>query len=213
MNGPAETEILSEYALLLFGAAKENREFPAVPNPFIVTNPQDYPGSYHGRDRSKSFQDANESPPLTLWDKNIALKKCGGDGFYINPPGFTLLTSQFQPEAVRVVDFRSDDACFTNEHNTNLMTCEYTLQWETFTRHNGAQHPWLTNFLIAPPKENLSWIFPVGEEEPLFQVRDIFFRIGADLRLRERTQFKLGLDNRAYFVELSGGAYCQIFTP
>ncbi len=88
-------------------------------------------------------------------------------------------------------------------------------EWAPLVGHYRCYNPWLTNIRVQHHADKL-WMW-AGEDstlgEPLVQLDDGSFRVGADERCPDRLRFDVVIDGKTTRATLDGCAYYRTFTP
>ena len=222
-NGPADPEKISQYVLRLLRAALEGGELPEFPSvdPYQVTNAEAYAGHYRSVDKEFTIRSQGEHLYMQFEGDSIRLESRPSHRFLVPHPDFELFLLRFAGELpsndkdeIQLNEAFHGADWYLREQYQGENSFVIPPEWHMVTGHYRAYNPWLTNFRVLIQKDRLVFIHPTGGvEEPLYPTAPSVFRIGDDRRSPEFIHFEVFIDGKAQQANLSGGAYCRIFTP
>jgi hypothetical protein len=222
-NGPVGPEKISQYALSLLRAVLEGGELPEFPGvaPYPVTHREAYTGHYSSADKEFSIRAQGEYLHMEFEDDSIQLELQPPDRFLVPHPTFELFLLRFAGETdpddkdeIQINEAFHGPDWYVREQYQGETSFEIPPEWHMLTGHYRAYNPWFNNFRVLIQKDRLVLMHPTGDMvEPLYQTGPGIFRIGSDPRSPEFIHFDVFIDGKAQQANLSGGAYCRIFTP
>jgi len=215
MNGPADPESITCYALRLMRAVAQREVLPALPtknNPTKIVNSGDYAGTYKAGSKSFSLSASSDQLTLDYLGEQVTLQRWAKDCFYVPHPAFDRYLLRFNREDGVIVDAFHGPDWFIRNSNNRFTTPDYPLSWEAYPGYYRSYNPWLTNFRVVLRKSTLVMVFPDGDEESLNPLGGDLFRLGEDVRSPERLRFGPVLNGKAISANLSGGEYCRMLT-
>jgi CubicO group peptidase (beta-lactamase class C family) len=185
---------------------------PPPPDPWRVEDAAAYEGEFRARDGDRLEVVAEgdrlflvrggDRVPLLRW----------GDAFLVDHPDFERFDLRVE---------RGDEAAVTAVHHGSrrwhrvvpTTELEETAHLAPFVGHYRSHNPWMTNFRVVLREDALVFAHPAGWEEPLVELSDGRFRIGADERSPERLEFDAIVNGEALRAVRSGCPYYRAFTP
>jgi CubicO group peptidase (beta-lactamase class C family) len=222
-NGPVGPDKISQYALRLMRAALEGQELPEFPriDPYQVSNGEAYTGYYRSAEKEFTIRAQGEHLYMQFEGDSIRLESRSPERFLVPHPAFELYLLRFGRELnpadndkAQIIEAFHGPDWYVQERYQGETHFEIPPEWQAYTGHYRAYNPWMTNFRVLIQKDKLVLILPTsGLEEPLYQTGSSVFRIGEDPRSPEFIHFDVFIDGKAQQANLSGGAYCRIFTP
>jgi D-alanyl-D-alanine carboxypeptidase len=205
------TEEVADAALDLY--RREAAALPAVPDPLVVENAEEYAGTYSSAGRRLLLAAEGERLVLEHADDRVPLERRRGDRFLVDHPEFALFPLVFERDGdMLVAAFHGSDV-YTREGARSLHTDSPPPEWSAYPGHYRAYNPWLTNFRILLRRGRLLLAYPRGPEDPLAPLEDGLFRVGQDEWSPERPRFDAIVDGHALRANLSGCDYFRVARP
>ncbi len=211
-NGPAEPSKISRYALSLFNAALEGKEFPDYPEDKL-DDADDYAGTYRCGEKTFTLTAKDQRIFLDFETATVPLSQLEPDRFIVPHPAFEMFTLRMGREDEKVTEAGWGAERYVRVGFGEETLREYPAEWDAYPGHYRSHNPWFSNFRVVLRKGTLILIDPSGEEEPLHQLEPGLFRIGDDARSPEFIRFDVVTDGKAMGAILSGGVYSRTFTP
>jgi hypothetical protein len=222
-NGPADADQITQYALHVMGAALQARELPEFPRvePYQVSNGKAYAGHYRSADKEFTIKSQEEHLYMEFEGNSMLLESRPPHRFLLPHPAFERFLLRFSGEhdldgkdEIQINEAFHGADWYLREHYQGENSFTIPADWHRYTGHYRAYNPWLTNFRVLIQKKRLVLILPTsGIEEPLYPTAPGVFRVGEDPRSPEFIHFDVFIGGKAQQANLSGGAYCRIFTP
>jgi D-alanyl-D-alanine carboxypeptidase len=128
-------------------------------------------------------------------------------------PAFELFLLQMGREDGQIVEANSGGERYTHARNRGETFFESPTMWRAYPGHYRSHNPWLSNFRIVLRKGSLVFIYPSGEDEPLYPLEPGLFRLGEDPRSPEFIRFEVIIDGKPIQAIFSGGVYSRTFSP
>ncbi len=212
INGPGEPYEVAKAVLGIVVSGREG-ESPVPKDPIKIRNPMDWPGRFTSKDGAIEFVTRDGEVFLRSEGEEHQMTEIDVDLIYVN----TIKTELFPFRLVRkenkvvgVTHGPSEYSKHGEEIPSGITPHE---EWKAYSGHYRSHNPWLNNFRIVLRHSGLVMISPGGQEEPLIQLNDGEFRIGADPRSPERISFDAIVEGRALISNMSiGGTYGRAFT-
>ncbi len=218
-NRMGETDPLVEvaqHALTAVCAAREGKEWPAVPKPMDATyvpDAQDYAGRYRSASGALTLVADGCRLFLSHGGESVTLEKRSQDTFYVPHPDFDLALLEFNRAEGRVSEAFHGGNWYVGDRYAGPREFHYPQQWDAYLGHFRARNPELSNFRIAVRKGELTLLNPWGNTEPLTPRDDGSFRIGADELSPETLAFSAFADGRALRADYTGCPYYRTIEP
>lgn len=218
-NRMGETDPLVEvaqHALTAVCAAREGKEWPAVPKPMDATyvpDAQDYAGRYRSASGALTLVADGCRLFLSHGGESVTLEKRSQDTFYVPHPDFDLALLEFGRAEGRVSEAFHGGNWYVGDRYAGPREFHYRQQWDAYVGHYRARSPELSNFRIAVRKGELTLLNPWGNTAPLVSRGDGSFRIGADERSPETLAFSAIVDGRALRADYTGCPYYRTIEP
>ena len=205
------TEEVAEAARDLYrGAAAAP---PAVPDPVVVENAEDYAGTYSNAERRLVLASEGERLVLEQAGARVSLERRRGDRFLADHPDFALFPLAFERDGDMVVAAVHGSDVYAREGARAVPADTAPPEWSAYPGHYRAYNPWLTNFRILLRRGRLLLAYPKGPEDSLTPLEDGLFRVGVDEWSPERLRFDAIVDGRALRANLSGCDYFRVPGP
>jgi CubicO group peptidase (beta-lactamase class C family) len=213
-NGPADLNVVAEFALKAARAALHNQELPSLPAMAPATkliNAVDYAGTYVAMGGRKLEILADQDKLILECNgQTMVLEKRGPDRFFCNNPDFDLFLIQFGRENGVVVEADHGSEWYVNERYKGPRKFDYPPEWNTYPGHYRTATRHHINFRIVLRKGKLWFISPDGQETLLVPTKDGFFRISDS---PEWLHFDTVVGGKTLRVNYSGTDFHRDFTP
>jgi CubicO group peptidase (beta-lactamase class C family) len=204
------TEEVAEVALDLYRGATTP---PAVADPLVVENAEDYAGAYSGAGRRLVVSAEGERLLVEHSGGRVALERRRGDRFLVDHPDFALFSLAFERENDTVIAASHGSEAYVREGARRLDAGGPPPGWSAYPGHYRAYNPWLTNFRIRLRRDRLVFAYPKGAEDALTPLEDGLFRVGEDEWSPERLRLDAVVDGHALRANLSGCDYLRVSQP
>jgi CubicO group peptidase (beta-lactamase class C family) len=169
----------------------------------LVENASEYEGTYASG--SKKLQIVAKGKRLFIdGGAPVPLESRGKDEFFAGSPNYNLFLMRFGRKGEKVVEIMHGPDWYVDESYTGPKAFKHSRRWEAYAGHFRTHNPWISNFRIILRKGALVMVEPSGNEQPLTQLSEGVFRIGADARSPEVIRFDLLVDGKAMRATLSG---------
>ena len=219
INGIAESYGAVPIALHSLGilrAGLRQQELPSPPSvadPALVSNVDDYAGSYISGDDQMVFTATGEQLTLRWQGQEAVLERRGEDSFYVSGPELELFLLEFGRDEGRVVELFHGTDWYVGEGYSGPRNFDYPNEWESYQGHYRTYNFGLTNFRVVLRKGALLLIYPSGGHEILTPLGDGLFHIGEDPRSPETMRFDSIASGQALRATYSGCPYYRTYNP
>ena len=219
INGIAESYgavPIGLHLLRILRTALRQQELPPPPratDPALVSNADEYGGSYISGDDQMVITATGDRLTLHWRDQDAVLEKRGEDSFYVSHPELELFLLEFGRDGDRVVEVFHGPDWYVGEGYSGPGAFDYPEEWERYQGHYRTYNFGLTNFRIVLRRSALLLMYPAGGYEVLTPLDDGLFRIGEDARCPETLRFDSVASGRALRAIYSGCPYYRTYTP
>ena len=223
MQGYRPTQV-TEYAVRLLRAQRENKPLPAAPaiaNPCDVEDAGEYAGKFAAPDgRTLTFTAQGKVVALVADGKTIPLQNAGGDSFVSAVEGvFSEDSFEFarkqgdapnpadgdkKPKAP-VVEVSYRDRWFVNDAYTGPRSFNTPVQWSAYVGHYRSDSPWGGDIRVYVLKDRLT--LSGNRLEPL---GGALFRVGDELWVPETAEFLHVFEGKARMLRMAGMDFARM---
>jgi D-alanyl-D-alanine carboxypeptidase len=183
---------------------------PAVADPIVVENAEDYAGTYSSAERRLVLVSEGARLVLEHAAARVPLERRRGDRFLVDHPDFALFPLAFERDGELVVAAVHGPDVYTREGAHGIPADKAPPEWSAYPGHYRAYNPWFTNFRILLRRGRLLLAYPKGPEDSLTPLEDGLFGVGSDEWSPERLSFDAIVDGRALRANLSGCDYFRV---
>lgn len=216
-NSLAEPEVMSRHALSVIRAALEGASPPDLEisdHAFVPKDPSEYPGRYRGDNGTIDVTVSGGVLEATVDGVTHPMEGIREDSFVTAHAALRRFPLKFVREEGQIVEVVHGPDVYSSESASERDSHDEPPQsWDALVGHYRSHNPWLTNFRVVRRRDALLFMDSSNEEQPLTELPDGSFRIGADPRSPERIRFELMIGGKALVACVSGGYYQRTFTP
>jgi CubicO group peptidase (beta-lactamase class C family) len=216
-NSRVDSNNIAVNTLTMLNAAVHGRRRPCLPVPrdsFNVKNASDYAGEYRRLDGKRvSFRSRRDRLYLIEGKKTIPLEQRDKDTFLADHLDYRLFLFKFTRKAGKVAEAFHGADWYPKDSYKGRRAFSHPRSWNSYPGHYRSHNPWGPNFRVVLRKGALVLIQYNGNEEPLVDLGEGKFRVGADKRCPERIEFSAIYKGKATVAVLSRGRYVRVSSP
>lgn len=216
-NSRVDSNNIAVNTLTLLNTAVHGKRLPCLPAPrdsFHVKNASDYAGQYRRLDgRLVSFRSRRDRLYLVEGRKTIPLEQRDKDVFLADHTDYRLFLFKFRRKGGKVAEVFHGPDWYPKDSYTGRRVFSHPRSWNSYPGHYRSHIPWGSNFRVVLRKGALVLIQDKGNEEPLVDLGEGEFRVGADKRCPERIEFRSIFKGMAMVAVFSGGRYVRVSSP
>jgi len=210
-------EDLEEWLKKAMLAQIKGNDLPSLegrPDPFMVTNAEQYAGKYSTADDTLTIVAQDTGLYLLYDDVELPLAQRSTDQFTCEHPNLERFYWTFQRDENEAITSLAYGESLYMAQGFDHPKVVYPEAWDAYRGHYRSHNPWLPAFRVLLRGDKLYMQIQIYEQEiPLVMLDSGVFQVGEDEKEPSRLRFDLLIDGRAIRATVDSSTYYWTFTP